>query len=400
MAVAQTVSSGSVIDVTCVSEHENGLTIAWSDGHESFFHYIWLRDCCECEQCGSSYTGKRFVVPSDIALDVRPQTVDTASDGQLVITWAPDGHRSRFEAVWLRRHCYDDASRKLRRHDPVLWDAGIMAALPEADFTSVRDDMDARLGLYRKLRDYGFVVVRDGPTDPGSVEAVANLIGDLGESAYDLIFDLTPKGKVRTMGNTLRMVPPHTDEAYRFAPPGINVLHCVRPAEDGGDSILVDGFNIAEQLRRDDPASFELLANQPHMFHRLHDGTFDQRAYARMIALDDRGQVVGVRIHTRTSGPMDLPSDIVEPFYAAHHKLSALMMSPANQAQFALGAGDAVMFDNHRVLHARASFTDPERFLQICNVSREGFHERLRLLAAELGFDDEAQQVLASGMAW
>ena len=57
------------------------------------------------------------------------------------------------------------------------------------------------------------------------------------------------------------------------------------------------------------------------------------------------------------------------------------------------------MFDNHRVLHARAEFRDPRRFLQICNVGRETFHERLRLLAAELGYEDEANQVLASGMS-
>ena len=44
-------------------------------------------------------------------------------------------------------------------------------------------------------------------------------------------------------------------------------------------------------------------------------------------------------------------------------------------------------------------FTDPERFLQICNVSREGFHQNLRLLARELGFAGEAEMILCSGAA-
>ena len=42
--------------------------------------------------------------------------------------------------------------------------------------------------------------------------------------AYGQIFDLAPKSKIRTMGNTTRPVPPHTDEPFRFGPPGIFVL--------------------------------------------------------------------------------------------------------------------------------------------------------------------------------
>jgi gamma-butyrobetaine dioxygenase len=118
-----------------------------------------------------------------------------------------------------------------------------------------------------------------------------------------------------------------------------------------------------------------------------------------MIALDDRGEVIGIRVHTRSAGPLNLPRDLVEPYYRAHQAFCALMMSPEFQLRFQLGAGEAVMFDNHRVLHARAEFGDPRRFLQICNVSRETFHERLRLFAAKLGLDAEANQVLAAGMS-
>ena len=56
------------------------------------------------------------------------------------------------------------------------------------------------------------------------------------------------------------------------------------------------------------------------------------------------------------------------------------------------------MFDNHRVLHARTEFSDGQRHLQICNVARETYHERLRLLAASLGLYDEADMVLAAGV--
>ena len=233
----------------------------------------------------------------------------------------------------------------------------------------------------------------------GGVEQAASLIGDLGESAYTRIFDLTPSSRVRTMGNTFKAVPPHTDEAFRYSPPGVNVLGCLRPASDGGESILVDGFQVAERLRERYPRAFDLLCRYGQNFNRVHPGSLDQRARQTMIVLDDRGETVGIRFHTRAAGPLDLPADIVIPFYTAHRHFCELIFDPANQLRFQLQAGEAVLFDNHRVMHARAPFSDPERHLQICNVDREVFHERLRLLAAQLGYDGEADQVLAAGVS-
>jgi len=172
----------------------------------------------------------------------------------------------------------------------------------------------------------------------------------------------------------------------------------VRPAEDGGDSVLVDGFSIGEQLRREDPDGFSLLATCSVPFHRRHDCSIDQQARARLFVLDNLGQISGVRVHTRSAAPLDLPMELVEPYYNAYQRLCTLMLTRNNQIHFRLNAGDAVVFDNQRVLHARERYSDINGFLQICNVSRESFHERLRLLALKLGCNKEAHQVQISGV--
>ena len=396
IASAQSVSEPE-LRIETVSEEPRGLRVRWSDRHESFFHSIWLRDCCYCPDCGDCYSSKRSLVPCDLPLDIRPLSANVDETGDLVVAWAPDGHRSRYGAAWLRAHCYDEASRSARRHKPILWDGGLAAHLPEATFAEVRDGDTARLTLYRQLRDYGLVILRGGPAEPGFVETVANLIGDLGDATYGKIFDLTPSGKIRTLGNTMRPVPPHTDEPFRYTPPGMMVLGCVRKADDGGDSLFVDGFALAERLRRDDPRSFDLLTGRAQSYIRRHEGTLDLRARLRMVNLDDEGAVCGVRVHTRSAAPLDLPAELVEPYYAAHHRLTAMMMAPENQVRIALQPGESALFDNHRVLHARTHFTDPERHLQICNVPREQFHERLRLLAEDLGYPEEARMVMPAG---
>ena len=384
-------------DIT-LTRASNGIGISWPDGHESFFHHLWLRDCCYCELCGNSYSSKRYFKPSDIALDIRPHTVALAQNSELAITW-PDGHASRYKLDWLRVNCYSDTARVQRFHRPTTWNASISHSLPTSYYGEVSQSDQARLDFLGKIRDYGFVVVRDGPREDNGVEIVANLVGEVSDSAYGKVFDLTPRSQHKTLGNTFDPVPPHTDEAYRHAPPGINVLHCVRPAETGGASVLVDGFNLGNLLREANPEGFHLLATQPQPFHRIVPSAgIDQRTRAPVFVVDEYDTIVGYRFHTRTAAPLDVPAHLVEWLYATNHQLSTLMMDERNHARFRLESGDTVLFDNHRVMHAREGFDDPNRMMRICNVSREQFHEQLRLLAADLGFNAQSNQIMSAGV--
>lgn len=38
-------------------------------------------------------------------------------------------------------------------------------------------------------------------------------------------------------------------------------LHCINQAVDGGESEVVDGFHMAEQLHREDPEAFDTLTS-------------------------------------------------------------------------------------------------------------------------------------------
>lgn len=385
--------------ISRIALKQNGLQVVWADGAKSFFHFVWLRDCCYCDDCGDSYSSNRYFLPTDISSGCEPGSVQVTPAGDLELVWREPRHHSIYRADWLRRYRYDSESRSKRFHQPKIWNRDIANELPTIEYREATGDDWSRFELFRMLRDRGFVIVTQGPSDPGSIEQVAKLIGDLGDSAYSRIFDLTPSSSTRTLGNTTRPVPPHTDEAFRYTPPGINVLGCVRPASEGGDSILVDGFNLARLLREECPQAFQMLATSAQSFHRIHPGELDQRARQRVFSLDDRGEVVGVRIHTRSAGPLDIEPEKVEPYYCAYQQLCSLMTSAENQIHFRLESGDTVLFDNHRVLHARQTFSDPNRLLQICNVPRESFHEQYRLLAGNLGYSEEADMILSGGMS-
>ena len=85
----------------------------------------------------------------------------------------------------------------------------------------------------------------------------------------------------------------------------------------------------------------------------------------------------------------------MEPLYAANRELVSRLNDKHYQARFTLATGEAVILDNHRVLHAREGFNG-RRHLRLFQVGREEFHNRLRMLANELG-DESADWVLPGG---
>lgn len=55
-------------------------------------------------------------------------------------------------------------------------------------------------------------------------------------------------------------LPVHNDLCTREYVPGLQFLFCLHNSCEGGDSLFVDAYSVAEQLRAESPESFEVLA--------------------------------------------------------------------------------------------------------------------------------------------
>jgi alpha-ketoglutarate-dependent taurine dioxygenase len=363
--------------------------IHWGDGHKSRFHAIWLRHNCHCPACGTSETAIKPLKLTDIPADIAARSATLEASGDLVIVWEGDGHETRYAPAWLRAHCYSDAERSRRHWRATLWGPEIASALPQADFGAAKADEHARLDLLEKLRDYGFVLVRGVPAEPEATPEIAELAGPLRITNYGSVYDFRYSPKPLVYGDSEVGLNPHTDEPYRQSPPSVTVFHFVRAAERGGESVLVDAFRIGEELRAADPAAFELLAHERATFHRrLYEQGRDFRMRAPVFSLDETGAIAGFRLLDRGVGPLDLAEDKVEPYFAALRKLLAMLYDEANQLRVPVAAGEALFFNNQRVLHGRTAF-DPgsARFMRTCHVELDEFYSTLRILAARLGRD-------------
>ncbi|HVI91044.1 MAG TPA: TauD/TfdA family dioxygenase [Dongiaceae bacterium] len=372
----------SVRSVT-VSSAGDLITLAWSDGTQSAFPAIWLRDNCRCPKCRHA-NGQRLFEITDLPATLKIGKTDLAA-GMLTISWAPDEHVSSYGADWLRANDLAPASRAARHEAPTLWGAALKANLPVADWRQLKEDAVVELAWHENFAAYGFGVLRHVPTEDGMVEVVGNHLGFVRVTNYGSRFDVISVPNPNNLAYTAVGLGVHSDNPYREPTPGVQLLHCLESDAPGGETLLVDGFHAAEILRREDPAGFELLRTHPFSF-RFRDAKADLRATVPLIKTDYDGHVAEVHFNNRSADLLDVPAEFVAPWYAAYRHFAEILKRPELELTFRLGPGDLVVMMNERALHGRTAF-DPSlgrRHLQGCYIDKDGIESRRRVLRRQL----------------
>jgi gamma-butyrobetaine dioxygenase len=359
--------------------------LAWRDGHQSEFHFLWLRDNCTCVHCGNRAVGQKLTLLCELAEDCSAKNVLVEVDGSLGVEWLPDGHRSTYAATWLREHCYSETARRERRHNPVLWDAALQEALPETSYDTCFGDDAGLHYLLGLIRDRGFAIVHGVPGSREAFERMVRRVGYPRETNYGRMSDLVATQTPKTLSNTKHRIPLHTDEGYRHANPGMLAFQCLSNSADGGGAtLLADGFKLAQHVREHQPQAFDVFSRVSIVARRFHVGEMDLRSASPVISVDYEGRVQGVRFNERSAAPLDVPTELVRPVYKALGVWQTLANDPAFQVQVLLKPGDFLIFDNQRVLHGRRSFAG-HRHLLYAQLDLDEAHSRALVLAARLG---------------
>ena len=357
------------------------VSLAWADGRVSPFHHVWLRDNCPCEQCVYNVTREQVFEIVDAAPDLVPANAHIDSDGCLQIDW-PDGHRSRFDPGWLRAHAYDDESRAERlaaKPKAYLWRSDLQ--LPVFEYSALINDNGALLQWLIAVRDIGLTQVRGVPTEPGSLKLIAQRISFIRESNFGVLFNVQSKADADSNAYTAFNLPLHTDLPTRELQPGLQFLHCLVNDAEGGESIFVDGFAIADALRQEAPELFQALCEIPVEF-RNKDRHSDYRCLAPIIALDALGRVAEIRMANFLRGAFDTSVEQMPLLYRAYRRLIAMTREPRFRLMQRLNPGELWCFDNRRTLHARNAFypATGARHFQGCYIDRDELLSRILVL--------------------
>jgi gamma-butyrobetaine dioxygenase len=345
---------------------------------------IWLRDNCECPECRDPSSRQKLFKVTDLPEHVSIGTVQSTDDG-FVVSFLPDGHRSAFSNAWLASR--SPSVNTGRSEDAKsLWRVGDLDhSTQHAQWSTYGADPVVRLGVLRSVARFGFALLHATPVQEGTVLQVAASFGFVRETNYGQLFDVRVEAIPNNLAFTGAAISPHTDNPYRDPVPTVQLLHCIANDVEGGESGLVDGFEAAATLRDEDPHAFEILASTPVTF-AWGDTTTSLKAHRPMIELDPLGQIRAVRFNNRSLQTLRLEVERLPEYYDAYRNLARILDRPELMYQFRLDAGDCVIFDNTRILHARTAFDESSsggRHLQGCYADLDGLESTIAILERE-----------------
>ena len=164
------------------------------------------------------------------------------------------------------------------------------------------------------------------------------------------------------------------------------MLHVTYFKGTGGKSILVDGFKLAQVIKEEHPDHYHILSTVPFDFHYTDKNNQYLSSYVPFTLNPETGNISQVHFNNCDRLPISSttmqalhrvkPSGSIADVYGAIQTFIKTMRKREHQYWFRLEPGRAVIFDNHRVLHARTEFTNRRR---ICGayVNREDWRSRM-----------------------
>ncbi|KAI6145156.1 hypothetical protein BKA82DRAFT_127702 [Pisolithus tinctorius] len=367
------------------------------------FPYLWLRDACQCPKCVHPSTRQRLHRLSDIPADIGPATddsVDLKQDG-VHIRWT-DGHESFHSFTFLERYSSASSLSSFHRDIPAEpWDASTISQSP--DLFVPYDDLSQPsrlLSAITQLTRFGLLLVTGVPTnntDDATCETrkLANLFGEIRPTLYGEVWEVKHIVDSRNIAYTNLDLGLHCDLLYLEHPPRYQILHCLRNRAVGGMSIFADGLHTANTLRRTHPEDFNILSTTPVPFHYINDGHHLHHEHPT-IELEPiptspfaERTVKYINYSPPFQAPLLLSPGLLE-FHTALKQFATQLDVPGNRMEYVLREGDAALFDNRRVLHARTAFADigcdvdgkPNRWLKGCYWEADPVLDRGRVLRA------------------
>ena len=371
------------INISKVSANGSSLDVVWDDGEKSNFNYLWLRD--NCPTAHDKDSRHRMFNILNISTNIKAKDFKVNDDGKLMIQWSEGDHTSYYDPNWLRENCYTLKNKKKYISPFKLWNSSLQNDLGSI---SVEHDeivsSDQGLIKWLEILHYkGIAIVKNTPIKKESAFPVLNRISHTRETFFKTPFEVINIPKPNNSAYSAHALNNHMDLPWFETPPGYQFLHCLINSAEGGDSSAVDGFAVADYLRKNEKEIFETLVSVPLKFR---DKDYTQESirgfHAPAISLTKDSDYNDIRFSVATMDALDCHPDIMDKVYKAHHKFGNLLHNDKFQIKFRLNPGDIFSFNNRRVLHGRTAF-DPNsgrRHLQGYYIDRDEIIGRLNYL--------------------
>ena len=346
-------------------------------------HPFWLRERVDSEEFLDKGTQQRLFDPTflDSNISIKKANIN---NNFLEIDFN-DGVNSKLNIEKLTLE-FLNKDTILQTFNKKKWDSNLKN-IKNFEFNNDFSESKEMYQLLTSFYEYGFVVIKNVPTNDNFIVKFANSIGSVRRTNFGEHFNVKSKTDPNDLAYTSLQLAPHTDNPYRNPVPCIQLLHCIENEVSGGYSTLVDGFTVTENLKKENPDFYKILTEVKVRF-KFTDKEVVLEDWSELIHLDDNRDFKQVRFSPRLDYVPVLEKEKLDLYYKARKKLSELYNSKKYRIEFKLEPKDLLMMDNYRLLHGRTSYEASEgnRFLQGCYIDYDSTEGKLRHLKRKFNF--------------
>ena len=340
-------------------------------------HPFWLRERVDGEEFIDKGTQQRLFDPTSLDNEI---SINKANINKnfLEIDFN-DGVSSKIEINKIAQE-FSNEDTVIKPITKIKWDStlkDIKNFRYQDNFFESKEMHDLLVSFY----EYGFVVIKDIPTEDNFIVKFANSIGSVRRTNFGEYFDVKSKPNPNDLAYTSLALAPHTDNPYRNPVPCIQLLHCIVSEVSGGSSTLVDGYTVTEDLKNENPDFYKILSEVKVKF-KFIDKDVVLEDWSELIKLNDDKSLKQIRFSPRLDFVPILEKEKLDLYYRARKKLSEMYNSDKYRIEFKLEEKDLMMMDNYRLLHGRTAYKTSEgnRFLQGCYIDYDSTEGKLRHL--------------------
>ena len=162
--------------ISSLKKNSKSILVDWSDGEQSKFNFLWLRDNCPSEVHPTAR--ERTFNLLTVTDDIHPKSYKVNDKGELEIEWSEGDHTSYYGNDWLRHNCYTLNSKKKYISPYFLWDQSMESNFEDIqiDYKEIISGDDGIKKWLEQLHYKGISIVKNAPTEKESgFDVIANL---------------------------------------------------------------------------------------------------------------------------------------------------------------------------------------------------------------------------------
>ncbi len=187
----------------------------------------------------------------------------------------PDNHQSSYDIAKLSANTFEKYKTFVQTFgQKTLWNAKSIKSLnySRVSFPDYLCDENVAKAFVSSLVEYGVAFIENVPPNMLTTELAIKRLFNVHKTFFGEMWTFNDHKVHNDNAYTRDFLAAHTDNMYFNDAAGIQVLHCLTHTGQGGETLLLDGFNVLNDLKTSNEALYKRLCETNVESEYIEDG--------------------------------------------------------------------------------------------------------------------------------